>query len=129
MALFDFLSGSDEAEEAAARNRAEALQGYGRANEALSTYQTGALGSLGEGLTASSGALQSNLRDAIRAYKQGQATAASAYTPLSDLGSDYGRAVNMYQNALGLNGPGGVRAAQGAFTTSPGYQFAVDEAT
>src|SRR5690606_27086588 len=33
----------------------------------------------------------------------------------------------MYSNALGLNGAEGTAAAQGAFTSSPGYQFAVDQ--
>lgn len=34
-----------------------------------------------------------------------------------------GQANSMYANALGLNGPGGNRAATGAFQASPGYNF------
>lgn len=47
---------------------------------------------------------------------------------LTDLANKYGSATNkydpavqMYMNALGINGPAGTQAAQSAFTTSPGY--------
>ena len=43
---------------------------------------------------------------------------------------DSGTAANtMYDNALGLNGADGNTAATGAFHTSPGYDFAVDQGT
>lgn len=35
--------------------------------------------------------------------------------------------LNMYANALGLNGAEGNAAAQGAFQAGPGYQFAMDQ--
>jgi hypothetical protein len=48
---------------------------------------------------------------------------------LTDLANKYGGATNkydpavqMYMNALGINGPQGTQQAQSAFTTSPGYQ-------
>ena len=37
----------------------------------------------------------------------------------------YGGATDMYLNALGVNGPQGTQAAQNAFQTGPGYQFAM----
>ena len=69
------------------------------------------------------------MQPAVNAYREGQTAAAGAFAPLSALGQNYGRAVGSYYDALGLNGPEGVTRAQGQFTTSPGYQFAVDEAT
>jgi hypothetical protein len=52
-----------------------------------------------------------------------------AYTPLSRLGESYAPAVSAYYDALGLTGPEGVQRTQQRFTTGPGYQFQVDEAT
>jgi hypothetical protein len=52
-------------------------------------------------------------------------SAIGAYTPLSDLGKQYGGASSMYLNALGVNGPEGTTAAQNAFQTNPGYQGAM----
>ncbi|WMT88279.1 hypothetical protein NO932_06620 [Pelagibacterium sp. 26DY04] len=46
------------------------------------------------------------------------------YEPLSELGM---RGANMRANALGLNGAEGTAAAQEAFQTGPGYQFALDQ--
>jgi Chaperone of endosialidase len=136
MGWFDFLSGSDEAEQAAAANRAAAQQGYGLTQQAGQKYQTGALSELGTGLTQATGALGTGLGSQVDAYNKAiaDATAAGkagveAYSPLSNLGANYGRAVNRYYDALGLNGPGGGAAAREAFVTSPGYQFQVDEAT
>src|SRR6185369_16039350 len=55
--------------------------------------------------------------------------AVDAYTPLSDLATKYGGATSLALDSLGVNGADGTARAQSAFTTSPGYQFAVDEAT
>src|SRR5262245_45148072 len=134
--MFDFLSGSDEAEQAAAANRAAATAAYGQQTDIANQYRGSSLGALGEGLTRSTGALGAGLENQINAYTRGNADAIAAarggvdaYSPLRDLGVNYGRAVTRYQDALGLNGPGAASAAREAFTTSPGYQFQVDEAT
>src|SRR4029453_3892651 len=130
---FSFLSGSDEAEEAAAANRAAAQQGYGLTQQAGQKYQTGALSELGTGLTQATGALGTGLTSQVDAYNKAIADATSAgkagveaYSPLSNLGANYGRAVTRYYDALGLNGPGGATAAREAFVTSPGVRFGID---
>jgi hypothetical protein len=46
------------------------------------------------------------------------------YDPYTSAGTD---ALDMYQNALGLKGPGGNKTAQSAFQVGPGYQFALDQ--
>jgi hypothetical protein len=135
MGLFDIFSGSDEAAKAAAQNAA-LYQQYGQqANNLYGTYGTQATGALGTGLDQATGALGTGLQSTVDALKAGQTGAlgagqagVAAYTPLSNLGSQYGGAVNAYYDALGLNGPGGVAATQARFTTSPAYQFQQDEA-
>lgn len=46
------------------------------------------------------------------------------YDQLNGTGAN---ANTMYGNALGLNGTSGTAAAQGAYTTAPGYQFQMDQ--
>jgi hypothetical protein len=48
------------------------------------------------------------------------------FNPYSTTGQN---ANTMYANALGLNGPSGNAAATGAFQTSPGYNFALQQGT
>ena len=136
MGLFDWFSGKDDAEEAAAKNAA-LYQQYGAqsgnlynqyktgATDALTGAKTAAVGALGSGLTNTLGALNTGLQGSLGA---GQASV-DAYAPLSQLGNTYGRAVNSYYDALGLNGPEGNTRAVNQFQTGPGYQFQVDEAT
>ena len=54
----------------------------------------------------------------------GQDYLGQAFQPLSALGQKYGGATDMYLNALGVNGAAGNAAAQSAFQTGPGYNFA-----
>lgn len=79
----------------------------------------------------------------IRGYKQGEQRAGDAlgqgysdlkdaygnaidvYSPYADAG---GSATSLYADALGLNGAEAAAAAQGKFSASPGYQYAVDQA-
>jgi len=136
MGLFDIFSGSDEAEEAAARNAALYNQ-YGiDIGNLFNQYQTGArsdvtgardtaVGTLGTGLERSLDALRTGTEGALTAGRAG----VDAYTPLSRLGESYAPAVKAYYDALGLTGPEGVQRTQQRFTTGPGYQFQVDEAT
>src|SRR5262249_30273196 len=51
------------------------------------------------------------------------------WSSVADLGSKYGKATNLYQDALGVNGTDAGAAARGAFQTSPGYEWARDQAT
>lgn len=135
MGLFDFLSGSDEAEQAAAANRAAAQDAYNRSGNLAGTYQTGALGQLGTGLTSATGALDTGLTNQLGAYNTaltnatgaGQAGIA-AYQPLSQLGQQYGTGVTSLLNALGVNGPGAFGTSVDQFRQTPGYQFQQDEA-
>jgi hypothetical protein len=56
--------------------------------------------------------------------------AVGAYTPLANLGTQYGTAVNAYQNGLGLNGGTAAADAFKAYQQNdPGYQFSVNQAT
>jgi hypothetical protein len=54
--------------------------------------------------------------------------ATAAFNPLSDLGAKYGKATDLYMGALGVNGQAGNQAAQSAFQTGPGFDFAVSDA-
>lgn len=135
MALFDFLSGSDEAEQAAAANRA-ALQGYGtNLNNIYGTYQTGSLNALGSArdaalaaLTGGYGAAGDTLRTGLDKSAAAGQGAINAYGTLSDLGKSYQPAIDAYYGSLGIGGPAARTAAENAFTASPGYQYQVDQA-
>jgi hypothetical protein len=136
MGLFDIFSGSDEAEEAAAKNAA-LYQQYGvntsnlynqyktGATDALTGAKTAAVGALGTGLTNTLGALNTGLQGSLAAGNAGVA----AYNPLSKLGDNYGTAVNRYYDTLGLNGPDAARNAQAQYVADPGQQYQIDEAT
>ncbi len=133
--MFDFLSGKDEAEEAAAKNAA-LYAGYGvdtsnlfkgykeDATNALTGAKTAALGKLGQGLTDTLNPLYQGLTGSVAAGNAGVA----AFNPLSDLGKNYGGAVNRYYDTLGLNGPDAARAAQAGYVADPGQQYQLDEA-
>jgi hypothetical protein len=101
MGLFDIFTGSS-AKDAAAANAAEYRK-----------YGTASLGDLDAGMAKAVPELDN---------------AIGAYAPLSALGTKYGAGTDLYQDALGINGADGTARAQSAFTTSPGYQFQVDEA-
>lgn len=177
MGLFDFLSGSDEARDAAAANQAASQLAFAQqgnvanqyrtgATDALSGARTAALGELGTGLEGQLGALRSGLgtlqgidmgplrqalatlqgtgtaplesalgeyRNALGAVQSGAGGALAAgqagvgaYAPLTRLGESYAPMVDAYKAALG---PGGEQTLQDRFISSPGYKFAVDEAT
>lgn len=132
MGLFDFLSGSDDAERAAAANRAAAQDAFARSGNLAGQYQTGALGQLGEGLTRATGALDTGLAGQLGAYNPAIASATgagqagvAAYAPLSALGSKYGEATTRLLSALGV-GPNQFDINQ--FRNTPGYQFQQSEA-
>jgi hypothetical protein len=138
MGIFDAFTGNAAAD-AAAKNTA-LYQQYGAdasklLGQAGSIY--GTAGSLGDQyLTgyggSATGALQGGLAGAGGYYDQARTAAQSgidAFNPLSDLGKKYGAGSTLYQDALGINGPEGITRAKAAFTTSPGYDFAVNEAT
>lgn len=135
MGLFDFLSGSDEAERAAAANRAAAQDAFNRSGNLAGTYQTGALGQIGQGLTSATGALDTGLTGQLGAYNQALSNVAgptqaalNAYQPLSNLGAQYGTGVTSLLNALGVNGPGAFGTSLEQFRNTPGYQFQQNEA-
>lgn len=132
MGLFDFLSGSDDAERAAAANRAAAQDAFNRSGNLAGTYQTGALGQLGGGLSQATGALGSGLTNQLSALNTGIGgalgagnAAIGAYAPLSALGSKYGEATTRLLSALGV-GPNQFDINQ--FRSTPGYQFQQNEA-
>ena len=71
MGLFDFLSGSDEAEEAAAANRAALAQYGGQTADLYNQYRTGATGALTGARDLALGELGTGLGQQIGAYGQG----------------------------------------------------------
>lgn len=136
MGLFDAFSGSDEAEQAAAKNAA-LYQQYGvdtsnlyggyktGATDALTSAKGAAIGALGSGLTASTDLLRQGLASSADAGRAGVA----AWNPLANLGDTYGTAVNRYYDTLGLNGQDAARNAQAQYVADPGQQYQIDEAT
>lgn len=105
--LSNLFSGGAE-REAAQRNRG-----------LLADYQTKGTGYLDQGLNNSTGAIDQGYNTALGYLDR-------AYLPLANLGSKYGAATGLYQDALGVNGADAARAAQQAYTTSPGYQAGID---
>lgn len=101
MGLFDIFTG-DSARRAAEQNRQLLTANKAEGTTALQTGQTNSLGAL----------------DA----------AASAYQPLSALGSKYGGGTSLYLDSLGINGAEGNARATGAFQAGPGYNWRVDQA-
>lgn len=66
------------------------------------------------------GFLDKGQKDLASAYSDAQ----KVYQPYADI---FSKGANTYADALGLNGAEGSQAAQGAFTSSPGYQFQMDQ--
>lgn len=149
MSIFDAFTGAP-ARRAAEQTRqhlagverqslADISQAYNAAPQYITSGTAGARGDIGAGyntaradLTGGYGSAQDYLGrgttsglDALsRARGQGQ----DAYAPLTALAGRLGQGSQLYSDALGINGTGGTQRAQQAFTTSPGYQFQVDEA-
>lgn len=75
----------------------------------LGDYLNNALGAINTGTTGAQGYLDK---------------AQGLYGNLADLGQ---KGANLYADAMGVNGSAGTQRAQDAFTTSPGYQFGLDQ--
>jgi hypothetical protein len=84
------------------------------------------------------GFLDTGKAEGLDYFQQGMDTgqgyldrAGAMFEPLAKLGqglgAKYGAGTDMYLNAMGVNGPQGVQAAQNAFQTGPGYQFAMQQ--
>ncbi|RAI28275.1 hypothetical protein [Rhodoplanes serenus] len=99
--------------------------GLARASDVYRTSAGQAVDALGTGLDRQIGALNRGLTRADAAYGR----AVDAYTPLGEIGAGYSRAGTLAMDALGANGADAAAAARGAFTSSPGYQYQVDQAT
>jgi hypothetical protein len=100
-----------------------ALQtGYNTAGQAIQGGLQGSLSALGQGYNTAGGALGTGYNTARSDIAGGVA----AFDPYYQTGT---QANTAYGNALGLNGAEGNAAATQAFQTSPGYQFAVDQAS
>jgi hypothetical protein len=102
MSIFDAFTG-DSAKKAAAKNAA-LYQQYGQQAQ---------------------GYIDKGAADADAKYGQ----AAASWTPLSQLGTGYSKAGTLAMDALGVNGQDAANAARAAFTSSPSYQYQVDQAT
>lgn len=135
MGLFDFLSGSDEAEQAAAQNRAQLAQYGGDLSNLYGGYQSGAIGQLGQGREAALAALNTGLGQQVSTLTDAYGNAAAAgragvaaFDPLRTAVQGYDPAVNAYYGALGLRGPQDRAQTTEYFKNQPGYQFQQDEA-
>jgi len=102
MSLFGDIFGGDSAKEAAEKNSARLDDLQRKGMGWLDDAKSGALGSLDQAI--------------------------AAYAPVTALGNKYNVAGDMLLNALGLNGAAGNEAAVGAFRSSPGYDFKVNQA-
>ena len=127
MGIFDFLSGSDEAETAAAQNAAALAAMQEQANKLYGTYQTQGLGALGGARTATLDQLRQGLTGQTGAYGQGiEALRGVGTGPLE-------QAITAYQAGVG-GAQGGVAGAlaagQGGVDTlrqlGQSYQPAID---
>lgn len=97
------------------------------------------IGNLFTGKTASDAAAQNaalikqNQQQSLGYLNSALTNSSGALSKIGDLygglQSKYGAGTNLYLNALGVNGQPGTQEAQSAFTTTPGYQFQVDQAT
>ncbi len=98
MGLFDIFSSQDAQDAANAR-----------------------IAGLNAGYNSATGSVNSGLANATNYYNQ-------ALTPFSTLAGTANNAYGAYADALGLNGAAGSARAKAAFTSSPGYQYQVDQA-
>lgn len=89
-------------------------------------YDT-ARGDVAGGFSGAQGFLGQSFGSGMDALNRGRAEGTAAYQPLSELAGRYGQGSALYSDALGINGAGGNQRAQQAFTTSPGYQFQMDQ--
>ena len=127
MGIFDIFTGGST-QDAAAKNAALYEQYKRDATGKLQGAQTAGIGALDTGVAGAGGALNTARTD-IGGGVDAYGNAINAYQPLGDLGAKYGQGTDLYMGALGINGPQGTAAAQNAFTTSPGYEFMVNQAT
>lgn len=101
MGFFDFLTGSNIGK--------ASMNALNNNSQIITNLQNAGNGIINTGEQQSAGALNQ---------------ASGNYSPYLTTG---GAASTMYGNALGLNGAEGTQAAQNAFQTGPGYQFALDQ--
>lgn len=111
----DITSGRDNAINAIQSGGNTAQRFYDNALGQSQNYLT-------QGVNDARSYLNTGYNDARSALNQG----VDVNRPYYDTGIS---ANTMYSNALGLNGADGNNAATAAFQTSPGYQFALDQAT
>ena len=104
------------------QTRNDLNQGLSSATDTLRQGEASGVASLQQGYGAGLDALR-------QYYGQGAQTLQQGVDAFNPLVSKNMAGLDMYMNALGLGGQAGTQAAQGAFQTGPGYQFAVDQAT
>ena len=70
-------------------------------------------------------------KDGLKWLNKGLTNSTGAVQPGIDnfaaLGTKYGAGTDLYLDSLGVNGAQGTENAQNAFTTGPGYQWAMDQ--
>jgi hypothetical protein len=111
-----------------AYNRARDItnQSYNRASGQLNAGYDAGINQFQQNLNNQTGAINQGYGQALQQLQSGYGQAIDTYQPYYDQTMQgYG----MYQNALGLGGAEGTKAAQNAFQAGPGYQWNVDQAT
>lgn len=113
----------------AADQRRFLTQGTGAAEDYLTGAGKTARTDLIGGTTAANKTLGLALNDLNASYSKGAGALGQAGAAWQPFTSQSNAGYKLYSDALGINGPGAATAARSAFSTSPGYQFEVDEAT
>lgn len=95
-------------------------QGYGNANSALGTGYNASTGAINTGANSALGYLDTGANNALGALNN----SAGAF---GNLAANYGQGAGLYADALGINGAAGNARAQSAFTSSPGYDYQLNQ--
>lgn len=142
MGFLDNLFGGKAQSEAAILSRDYLQNTQNKSLDYLKNAQTQGLDYLNQGYSAGQDALtranaqgtrdiNSGSNAALNDISSGSSNALgridAAGRPLSSLGDKYGGATSLALDALGVNGAGGNTRAQDAFTTSPGYNFNLNQ--
>jgi len=110
-----------------------ALQGgFGQARTDINQFSPQALAALLSGRDLAGNALTGAQTSGLAALQSGVGGATGAYDPLKALSGQYagfaGDASQAQRDALGLNGQEGIARSRQAFQTTPGYDFAKNQA-
>lgn len=106
--------------------------GTTQARADINQFAPAALGAISGGTDAARAALLGGQAGGLGALSGGVNAAMGAYGPLANVSTQYAGfgtdAAQAQRDALGLNGPEGIARSRQAFQTTPGYDFAKNQA-